>query len=379
MYRYLRLYTSSNEVFFGVACLIIVCTGITGSGRKQVISSMVDLARKKGIDIQIKNIGQMMYEKVEEGGYAIEEGKILDLPEFTLRSLRWSVLEDVLRTIDDAENTIIDTHACFRWKKYICDGFEYSYLSKLNPDIYFNVTDTIYSIKGRLELLPGWRGRHNLLELLIWRDEEEALTRTFAQIQNRDFYLICFNDPSDLMYRIAFEGKPKAYLSYPISFAIEEQIEAVIEFRDELRKEIVVFDPLSIREMGWLTAAISMKKQGNEEIKIPFKVNGKEEKVNLSVNEIHRIRDYLVDQTVIRDFTLIDQSDFVVVDYFDPEINSPGVNNEMQYAHDNGKDVYIYWPDERMSPFLERNLTKSFRTQEKLLHFIRKMNVSPTM
>ncbi len=68
-------------------------------------------------------------------------------------------------------------------------------------------------------------------------------------------------------------------------------------------------------------------------------MNGKEEKVNLSVNEIHRIRDYLVDQTVIRDFTLIDQSDFVVVDYFEPEINSPGVNSAMQYAHDNGKDV----------------------------------------
>jgi hypothetical protein len=59
--RYLKLYTSSNELFFGVTNLIIVCTGITGSGRKQVISSMVELARNKGIDIQIKNIGQMMY------------------------------------------------------------------------------------------------------------------------------------------------------------------------------------------------------------------------------------------------------------------------------------------------------------------------------
>jgi hypothetical protein len=137
----------------------------------------------------------------------------------------------------------------------------------------------------------------------------------------------------------------------------------------------VVFDPLGIREMGWLSATIAMKKLGKEEIKIPFKVNGKVENVKLSVNEIHGVRDYLVDQTVSRDFTLIDQSDFVVVDYFDPEINSPGVNNEMQYAHDNGKDVYIYWPDERMSPFLERNLTKSFRTQENLLHFVKKMNV----
>ena len=84
---------------------------------------MVNLARKKGVDIQIKNIGQMMYEKAEEGGYAIEEGKILDLPEFTLRPLRWSVLEDVLRTIDEAAGVPVkEAHAVsYRSAKWIFD------------------------------------------------------------------------------------------------------------------------------------------------------------------------------------------------------------------------------------------------------------------
>jgi hypothetical protein len=59
------------------------------------------------------------------------------------------------------------------------------------------------------------------------------------------------------MYRIAFKGKPKAYLSYPISFATEEQIEAVTGFRDELRKGIVVFDPLSIRRKGMVISCHS--------------------------------------------------------------------------------------------------------------------------
>jgi len=60
------------------------------------------------------------------------------------------------------------------------------------------------------------------------------------------------------------------------------------------------------------------------------------------VNDIHRVQDYLADQTVSSDFTLIDQSDFVVVDYFDPEINSSVVSNDMQYVHDNDKDdTYI--------------------------------------
>jgi len=333
---------------------------------------VADLARRKGIDIQVKNVGQMMYDKAEEGGFPIEEGRILDLPEFTLRSLRWSVFEDILRTIDKAENTIIDTHACFRWKKYIFDGFDYSYLSKLSPDIYFNLMDTIYSVKGRLDLQRGWRGKHSLLELLIWRDEEKALTRTFARIQNKGFYLLFYDDPPESMYRIAFEGGvKKAYLSYPISFATQEQVEEVEAFRDELRREIVVFDPLGIRDISWQAMAADLEEQGSQEIEIPFEVDDREERVKISIREIHEAREHLTDQTVSTDFTLIDQSDFIVVDYYDPNIHSPGVNNEMQYAHDNGKDVYVYWPETRMSPFLERNITKRFRTQEDLINFIK--------
>lgn len=351
--------------------LIIVCTGISGSGRREAIVNMVDLAWKKGVDIQIKNVGQMMYEKAEEGGYPISEGKILDLPAFTLRSLRWSVFEDILRTINDAEHTIIDTHACFRWKKFVFDGFDYSYLSKLKPDIYFNVMDTIYSIKGRLELQKGWQGKHSLLELLIWRDEEAVLTRTFAEIQNKEFYHLFYDDPPESMFQITFQSEvKKAYLSYPISFATPEQIQEVEVFRDALRKKIVIFDPLGNRDMSWQTAAAALKTQGETEIEIPFRYGDVERTVIVPIEEIFEANDYLMDQTVNIDFMLIDQSDFIVVNYYDPDIHSPGVNNEMQYARSNGKDVYIYWPESRMSPFLERNITKHFKTQEELLDFL---------
>jgi adenylate kinase len=351
--------------------VIIVCTGISGSGRRQAIAAMVALARRNGIDIQIKNVGQMMYEKAGEGGYPIEEGKILDLPQFTLQSLRWSVFEDILRTIGDAEHTVIDTHACFRWKKYLFDGFDYSYLSKLQPDLYFNVTDTIYSIKGRLEVQKGWRGKHSLLELLIWRDEDMAFTRTFAEIQNRAFYLLFYADPPESMYRIAFEGGvKKAYLSYPISFAAAEQIHDVQTFRDALRRSMVIFDPLGIQDMSWQAAIQALEDAGKTEVVIPFTTDGREERVTIPIQEVQDARDFLMNQTVNTDFTLIDQSDFIIVDYYDPAIHSPGVNNEMQYAHNNGKDVYIYWPESKMSPFLEKNITQHFRTHDDLIAFV---------
>jgi hypothetical protein len=138
-----------------------------------------------------------------------------------------------------------------------------------------------------------------------------------------------------------------------------------------LRKEIVVFDPLSIRDISWQTAAEAVEAQGQDEIAIPFTADGRDERVHVPIHEIREARDFLTDQTVNTDFTLIDQSDFIIVDYYNPDIHSPGVNSEMQYAHDNGKDVYIYWPESKMSPFLERNITRHFTTQEDLIEFIK--------
>jgi nucleoside 2-deoxyribosyltransferase len=167
-------------------------------------------------------------------------------------------------------------------------------------------------------------------------------------------------------------------LSYPISFATPEQVKDVEAFRDELRKEIVIFDPLSIRDISWQSAAQAMEKQGKSEIAIPFNVDGRDEHVQISIKEMHEARDFLKDQTVNTDFKLIDQSDFIIVDYYDPSIHSPGVNSEMQYAHDNGKDVYLYWPESKMSPFLERNITRHFTTQEDLIEFIKTISLGET-
>jgi hypothetical protein len=73
-----------------------------------------------------------------------------------------------------------------------------------------------------------------------------------------------------------------------------EQIYAIEEFIDELSKDIVVFDPLGILDIGWQTVAIAQEKLGEQEIDISFKVDDKKKKVRISVNAIHEIRDYLV-------------------------------------------------------------------------------------
>jgi len=67
---------------------------------------------------------------------------------------------------------------------------------------------------------------------------------------------------------------------------------------------------------------------------------------------------------------MISQSDFVTVYYYDPRINSPGVQREIRYAKENGKNVYVYYPKKEMSPFLEKDITKHFSDKKDFLRFL---------
>jgi adenylate kinase len=348
--------------------MIVVCTGLSGSGRKSAISSMLECCKPQ--KVKLINTGERMYTKSSELGYKISEGKILDCSERDLDYLRAIVYEDILREKDDTETMIINTHACFRWNKYITKAFDYYYLTKLDPDLYITITDTIYSIYGRLESTE-WKGRNALWELLAWRDEEEHITKTFAMIQKKPHYTISRNEPPETLYNIIFTDVKKTYLSYPISADDIKAIEKVKKFRDSLRKKIVVFDPLAIKDIEWFTAALAEKKQGKTTIEIPFKDDdGKNQTTIFNIENLEEVGEYLKDQTISRDYDLISQSDFITVFYGNPEITSPGVQREIRYAKENGKDVYIYYPKKEMSPFLEKDISEHFLEPEKLEKFL---------
>jgi hypothetical protein len=342
---------------------------MSGSGRKRAICRMLGIAKDK--KVHLVNVGERMYQKSQTLGYPIGEGKILDASEKDLDYLRAVVYEDILRERENVENMIINTHACFRWNKYITKAFDYYYLTKLNPDLYLTVTDTIYSIYGRLELTE-WKGRNALWELLAWRDEEEHLTKTFAMIQKKKHFSICWEEPPETMYNVIFEPNvKKTYLSYPISAGGSKAMKEVRNFRDNLRKNLVVFDPLAVKDIEWFTAALALKKQRKTRIKIPFTYDdGQEGQVSFDIRELEKVGDYLKHQTISRDYNMISQSDFVTVCYYDPAINSPGVQREIRYAKENGKDVYIYYPKKEMSPFLEKDVSKHFLDKNELIGFL---------
>ncbi len=333
----------------------VVCTGSSGSDRMGYLEGVQHMARKAGIHLEVCNVGDMMLQKASDIGSPVSREKILDLPSSSLEWLRGSVFEEIVRKAASHDHTIIATHTCFRWKKFLSPAFDTFYLRQLDPDFYVTIIDDYDNIRRRLDETVQWRDRLELWEILVWRDEEALITKILAQNFRKPDYLIARQEPPDILFNLMFRSeRKKAYLSYPIT-AIEkeqpEQLDRVGEFLAELREYLTVFNPLAMTEL-----------ERAREL-----VHGKDEEMT---PELLRI---LEDQTVARDYQFIDQSDVVVV-YYPVKQPSPGVLSELIYGFSHDKEVYMVFPYE-ISPFLQFYCTEIFKTGSELIDHLKKTGI----
>lgn len=329
----------------------VLCTGSSGSDRMGYLQGVEELARKAGIGLEVCNVGDMMLDKAQHIGSPVSREKILDLPSSSLEWLRGTVFEEIVRKAASHENTIIATHTCFRWKKFLSPAFDTYYLSQLDPDLYVTIIDDYDAIQQRLEATDQWRGRLQLWEILVWRDEEVIITQILAQNFRKPHYVIARQEPPEILFDLMFRPERKrAYLSYPIT-AIEkeqpEQLDKVMEFLAELRKYLTVFNPLAMSELERARRLLEGNDKG-------------------TALEIMSILD---DQTVARDYQFIDQSDMVIV-YYPVKEPSPGVLSELIYGFSHDKEVYMVFPFE-ISPFLQYYCTEIFQTGEELIDYLK--------
>jgi adenylate kinase len=210
--------------------------------------------------------------------------------------------------------------------------------------LYVNILDSVTSTHKNLEADAQWRARLTQQEIATWRDEETFLTEVLAQFQKKRLYIVPVEEICQtLVDLITKPAIKKIYLSYPITAILKRDpklLEAARKFAEDLRKKYVVFNPLAIKDL-----------MGDE----------KDESGVMS---------QLRQNTVWRDFKLIDQSDMVVV-YYPVEENSPGVNQEVMHGYTHDKDVYLFTPH-RPSPFWDPQIavTKRFDRFEELRDFL---------
>lgn len=341
----------------------VICTGTSGSGKLEYLKQAVAEAERLGTKIHLYNIGDLMFKKAEELECPTSPEKILDLSPSSLRTLRAAVFEEILKETEKVEHCIISTHGCFRWKNYLMPAFDVHYLNELQPDLYITVIDSILNVSKRLNESPAWKGRLSLKDILIWRDEEIFVTKMMASFQRKPYYVVAIEQPETTIYNLMFKPEmPKVYLSFPITLMIDDtqKMKEVREFRDKLREYFEVFDPLAVEdtELTYGTGA-------NRDSEGEYCLSELNENFRLTPSERAKIED----QTVIRDYMLIDQSDIVVV-YYPTDKTSPGVLCEIIYGSTNNKEVHAVFK-ERVSPFLKFHCTKVFADSETFFDYLR--------
>ncbi len=335
----------------------IICTGISCSGRKELLKDFEALCVQRQLNIGFFNVGAYMHRVAAESRVHFTE-KVLDSDPAVLSLARRTAFYEIARDAKAYQHAIIGLHACFRWRGSLLEGFSFKDIDILPPDMYINVVDNIADIYGRMEKSTQWKGIKKAA-LNVWLDEEEFLTRQLAHLTEKPHYTVARQHELANFYELLFSDKPKFYLSYPITLLTDtpEEIANIRKLGAKLQHSFIVFDPLTIKDMALVTA----KKEGADDdmLDVPETMS------ELDDDVIEQIKT----RTISRDYQFVHQSDFVVVLYPTDKL-SPGVLSEMNYASRHNKPVYAVYNETR-SIFFENLCDRIFDTFEELEDFLK--------
>ena len=324
--------------------MIILFTGMSGSGQIEYLERVKSVFPPDSPPLVIHDLGQVMMGLAKERGHSIPEHKLLGagimrdlLSGWAFERIRGSIAGQE----KECTNAVV-CHTCFRRGRLLFGGFDPASVNLLRPDCVITLVDDISQIQTRLQASETWKGwLPEPGELLAWREEEILLSWTMARFREIPYYLLPHAEPEvTLVNLLARPDMRKVYLSYPItniqkSDRAEEFLEELEGLLKWLREHFVVFDPLSIKDLQIP----------------PDDIDESEAKA-------------LGQQTVARDYMLIDQIDYVVAFYPITE-RSFGVGAEMRYAMETGKTVFARIKER--SPFIGEFADKAFGSTKELM------------
>ncbi|MBI5856834.1 MAG: AAA family ATPase [Sphingobacteriales bacterium] len=321
-----------------------IFTGISGSGRVELVEEIKGILLNKGVTVRTYDLGSMIREVCHQNKIEFDDEKILDMDGRTLKLARALALQQLDTEIlkdNQTELHLIGVHLTFKWKGRLIPGFTLKEISSLDPDGFINVVDNVEDMFNSITKNPKWQKvpRPDLEEIQYWLMEEEFITKMLGELTNKPVYILARKHNIDNASDLFLTTKKKIYLSYPITAIRDSNPEVLNQIQGEylakLQENFIVFNPLSIEDMK-----LTYPQKNDESWKYPELLD----KINSDVIEIIKTR------TIHRDYQFIDQSDGVVVFYITDKL-SPGVMGEMYYAHRNQKPVFVVFKGSR-SPFL---------------------------
>ena len=123
-----------------------IVTGQVGVDKGPYLEAVKADAIKAGHDLEVCHVGKMMYAEAPD----VPKGRILNLPITRLNTLRRAVFKEILRTAEQHEHVLINTHATFRWRHGLFAAFDFDQIKAFNADLYLTVLDNAESVHQRL-------------------------------------------------------------------------------------------------------------------------------------------------------------------------------------------------------------------------------------
>ena len=287
--------------------MIVVVTGMVGVDKKNYLQDVCRLAKERGNDVLLCNVGDAMYAEAPD----IPPGMILDVSMKRLSSLRRSVFKDIIAKAKEAPNLIVNTHATFRWRHGLFPAVDFDQMRGLNADMYICLIDGVTALHSRL--LCKHAIAHTLKDLIVWREEEMIGTEMLCKGINEDIPFYCLargseTDTIETFYRLVFEQqRKKAYLSFPMTAVggLEDVKKQISGFRQLMKQLFICFDPGDLEEADLPHRAHKAAEEGSYFVE----VEALGQKIKLDLHHVQQIERDINSQIYARDFMLIDQAD----------------------------------------------------------------------
>ncbi len=326
--------------------MILFSTSVAGSNRKVIEEGAVRIARKNGKKLRVLNLVDEMLEVAKGLNNELTPSTLLHLDKKILNVLKSTALHrinDQIRS-NPGWDYIVDGHTAFWWKNGPINLLDIEDFRELKPDLFVTIISTAHELDSNLLVKKEWKDKEiDMYELLLWSELEIYTTDLISKTLGRENYLIGIGESPLTLYNLIYNPNMiKIYTSFSMEHR-DSGYRTISRFIGKLRKIAIVFDPRSVDLSAY-------KKYGRDQRVIRIAAN----------------------QTVRRDYHMIDQADMVVI-HMSSLVYSSGVDSERMHAHSTGKKVLLYFPFKKYSPFTPYFVDKMFNSEGELIKKVKEI------
>lgn len=325
--------------------MIIFSSAVAGSDRITLESKTVKLANKYRKKLEIINLIDEMVVIANKTNPYINSKNLPNLDIENVRILKDSALKNIKSRIerDKKTNFIIDGHMSFWWRGGPLNLINSKDMRLINPDFFISVVNDPKNINSNLQKKRSWEDKAvDEYEIALWSELEMYTTDLVSNSIGKKNYVIGSKEDPQTLYELVYNpGKPKAYISYTMEHR-KDSYEKLENFIKNIKRYLIVFNPKAVDIDAY-------KQNANE-----------------------RTKNLIFNQTVRRDFHLVDQTDITIV-YLSDLVYSSGVDSERMHAHFTGKKVLLYFPFEKYSPFTPYFVDNMFKSESELMAEIKSL------